>query len=65
MNYVLVNRLKALEVGFSDALHRTTRDGCMVLTEREIINSPLLGGDLLQRLDAIDGKVVAKKEIIM
>lgn len=65
MNYVLANRLKALEAGFSDALHRTTRDGWMVLTEREITNSPLLEGDLRKRLGTIEGKVVQNKEIII
>ncbi len=58
MNYILADKDKAVAVGFSDSIHALSVDGKMILTEKEVVTSPLLQGDIDERMAALDGKLV-------
>lgn len=58
MNYVLADTKKAVAAGFSDAIHSQMRGG-MVLTEKEVEQSPLLSGSTEERLKTIGGSIVS------
>lgn len=58
MNYVLADKDKAVVIGFSDSIHTLSADRKMILTEKEVVTSPLLQGDINERMAALDGKLV-------
>lgn len=58
MNYILADKDKAVKIGFSDSIHTLSADGKMILTEKEVVTSPLLQGDINERMAALDGKLV-------
>lgn len=58
MNYIFADKDKAVAIGFSDSIHTLSADGKMILTEKEVVTSPLLQGDIDERMAALDGKLV-------
>jgi hypothetical protein len=58
MNYILADKDKAVSIGFSDSIHTLSADGKLILTEKEVVTSPLLQGDIDERMAALDGKLI-------
>lgn len=58
MNYVLADKEKAVDIGFSESIHTLSTEGKMILTEKEVVTSPLLQGDIQERLKALDGELL-------
>ena len=58
MNYVLADKKKAVDIGFSESIHTLSTEGKMILTEKEVVTSPLLQGDIQERLKALDGELL-------
>ena len=58
MNYILADKDKAVSIGFSDSILTLSADGKLILTEKEVVTSPLLQGDIDERMAALDGKLI-------
>lgn len=63
MNYVIADKAKAIEAGFSPVLHKIAQNGKMILSEREVLTSPLLNGDIKERLESINGILISKNRL--
>lgn len=63
MMYVVINKQKAQELGFSFDTHRCVGEQ-MVVNEKELLMNPLIKGDDTQeRAESINGKVMSLAEV--
>lgn len=58
MNYVLADEGKVRAAGFSMTIHQKSRDGRVIMTEKEVLTSPLLHGTPDERVKALGGEVI-------
>lgn len=62
-NYILADKQKAIRAGFSATSHEEIKSGYLVLTERALMLSQTLSGDINDRLKAVGGSLVSAEEL--
>ena len=65
MEYIIANRGKALDAGFTTLGHRTDKAGKnILLNEKEVMDSVVLSGDIDSRAASIDGSVYTENKVM-
>lgn len=63
IQYVIADKQKAIQAGFSENLHIEKKKGTLILTAKELLASPLLQGSLTDRLATVGGTLVMGAEL--
>lgn len=63
MQYIIANKNKAIQKGFTIIGHRTHGDK-ILLNEKEVLDSPRLSGELKERVEEVDGYVYSEARVI-
>lgn len=64
MEYIIANREKAKDWGFSEIGHTVSGD-LICLNEKEVINNPSLNGSLAERAELLGGRISSITEAKM
>lgn len=62
MRYVIAKTKTVTNAGISDSGHRT-KDGLIIINEKEIMNSDFLEGDFESRIKILEGVICTNGEI--